>query len=875
MSTLRDGPHRQHSFSGGVLAPAFHSRTDTPRYAEALRECRNFLVTPEGNAQRRTGTRYLGPLNPALAPGGEAALFVPFIFSSSQSYVVAFDGAFIRFWRDGKLVTSPQASTPAFAGVAVEGGCYVHSGRVYRAKVATTFDPATAPASWHLLPRNAGEPADVLEIDSPYSGFWQTYQPPVGLKWSQSGDTLVLYYFQKPAYELKRYSSTRWTLNPYSTLPSAWGATVPAALVLTASTAADATHPAKNWEIVVTAFSSGDFPEESKPSAILSPGGGLGVYVDRPATYGWTALAGSASYGVYRGQGGVWGFIGTTNTNSFRDDGREPDYSTPPPTGRNPFDSTGLDPDRNPRVGAFYDQREWFADTGYLPATFWATRLAQLHSFDKGIPAKVDDYIQATISSTKFEEIRSMLAALESLLLFSAGGVWGLSGPQGVPPNPADGVVATLLHPVPASFVDPIAVGDQVLYITDLVYHLREITFSGATVRNPVQGRDLSLIALHLFKGYRIKAAWFSRTPLETIWLLRDDGRILACSYSPESQQVAWSWHDIRAEDFYTGGSGHVITGCVIPENGEDVLYLCCRGVGGVNSVHRLIVDAPPEAYDDTAGVAEGGSTFDKGCFADWAVVYQGRWRGGDGGLSWSFLGPASGVNVFVKLTGANPGAVNIELSGAGAAWNARNVGDILRYAPGGVPGGQTITITGYVDPTHVTGVLSAAVPGGDFGVITRSFELAVAHVYAPHLPATGLCAMIDGVAYSGIAGPAGDGYVALPVHGYEIVLGIPYTSQLELLDLAGGRTEHKNVPTVFFEVRDTGSLKAGENFASLLPWTASDEVKPDPTTGLVTDLVRIGIESSWNLHGRACVQQTDPLPAIICAAIREVRGGG
>jgi hypothetical protein len=44
--------------------------------------------------------------------------------------------------------------------------------------------------------------------------------------------------------------------------------------------------------------------------------------------------------------------------------------------------------------------------------------------------------------------------------------------------------------------------------------------------------------------------------------------------------------------------------------------------------------------------------------------------------------------------------------------------------------------------------------------------------------------------------------------------------------------------------------------------------------SGLVTGTVPVGIDSTWNMYGRAVLRQSKPLPVTVVAATREVVDG-
>lgn len=55
------------SFSAGELSKRFYGRFDLPQFRQGAKLLRNVLVTPEGAATRRPGTKYVATANDSSA----------------------------------------------------------------------------------------------------------------------------------------------------------------------------------------------------------------------------------------------------------------------------------------------------------------------------------------------------------------------------------------------------------------------------------------------------------------------------------------------------------------------------------------------------------------------------------------------------------------------------------------------------------------------------------------------------------------------------------------------------------------------------------------------------------------------------------------
>jgi hypothetical protein len=148
------------------------------------------------------------------------------------------------------------------------------------------------------------------------------------------------------------------------------------------------------------------------------------------------------------------------------------------------------------------------------------------------------------------------------------------------------------------------------------------------------------------------------------------------------------------------------------------------------------------------------------------------------------------------------------------------------------------------------------------------------------HLEGKHVTAVVNGVVQTPAAAVTGGSITLSGVPGgvISVFIGLPYNSDIELLDLFHAATEMhaqlKNVSKVIWEVDQTAGLSAGESFASLTPWTPPLGFVPS-TLGLWNEQFVVPVNSTWNRGGRAVLRQTQPLPVSVLGASREVALGG
>jgi len=95
-------PH-QPSFSKGEVSPDLYGRADLQAYSSALRTSRNAFIKTEGSWSNRPGTQYLGNAVNVTAKG---SVLIPFVFSTTQSYVLEIGVGTAQIFSDGALITT-------------------------------------------------------------------------------------------------------------------------------------------------------------------------------------------------------------------------------------------------------------------------------------------------------------------------------------------------------------------------------------------------------------------------------------------------------------------------------------------------------------------------------------------------------------------------------------------------------------------------------------------------------------------------------------------------------------------------------------------------------------------------------------------------
>lgn len=347
----------QTSFAAGELSPSLFARVDLDKYHVGAALLSNYFVDFRGGASTRAGTQFLARTK---ASGSAVPRIIPFIVSTSASYVIEMGDQYFRFLSNGALVTEP---TTAITGITSANPAVVHDvahgyttgdevfifGVVGMTEVnGKNFLLTVVDADHYSLSNLSGVPVDSTAYGAYVSGGTAariyTLTTPYAitdlplLKFVQSADVMT---FVHPSYaprNLRRVTASTFTLTAVVVGPTVLP---PTALTGTfrGSSAADYVSA---W--VITSVSL-DGKEESLPTTPTAAECSILTTANLVVLH-WTAPVSSVShYNIYRvtqvsksnPMGTVFGYIGQSTSTSFTDNGLVPDFSKVPPQFADPF----------------------------------------------------------------------------------------------------------------------------------------------------------------------------------------------------------------------------------------------------------------------------------------------------------------------------------------------------------------------------------------------------------------------------------------------------------------------------------------------------------------------------------------------------------
>lgn len=143
---------------------------------------------------------------------------------------------------------------------------------------------------------------------------------------------------------------------------------------------------------------------------------------------------------------------------------------------------------------------------------------------------------------------------------------------------------------------------DTALFIDRSGRNVRDLRY--AYESDGYSGNDLTIFASHFFEGRRIVDWAMAKNPFSLIWVVLDNGKLLALTYKREHQ--VWAWTEMEID-------GAVESVACVAEGNADATYLIVRRT--VNGSQRRYV----ERFDDRTF-----STAAQAYFVDCGITYQG-----------------------------------------------------------------------------------------------------------------------------------------------------------------------------------------------------------------------------------------------------------
>lgn len=587
--------------------------------------------------------------------------------------------------------------------------------------------------------------------------------------------------------------------------------------------------------------------------------------------------------------------------------------------------ATGTYPGR----AAYFQQRKVYAESLSGPDTYWMSKPGAFSNYDVSTPIVDDDAITGTPWAQQVNGIQALVPMPGGLVVLTGKGAWQVNGGNAAAITPANEDATPQAYNGCNPIVDPIVVNYDIIYLQEKGSIFRDLSYNFFV--NIYTGTDLTVLSNHLFFDHTFMQAAWAEEPYKLVWTVRDDGAMLTLTYLKEQDVYAWARHDTN---------GLFVGVCTVIEPPVDAVYVIvkrfvrgswvyyaermdnrswttpetcwCADAGlaypmqypaatltaaaanGSANITSVLMIAGGSGY--TAPVASAVDPSGQGTGATFTVTVA-------SGAITSITPVASGTNyqpgtqiVITDATGsgavAQPVITNIvTFSASTSVFSSGDVGDVIRV------GGGKATITSFVSTTevmaNVTSPIMQTVPNDPnntpvpqlSGAWSKSTPTATV-TGINHLEGLQVSIVADGSVVP--SQTVTDGTITLPHAASQILVGLPFTVQLQsvYLDPAGpitSQTKRKNIQAVGLRVESSRGWSVGTNQvdASTQPntiaakWSGMIEVKERNATidagadiPLYTGDVFTSVPASWATAGQIAVEQSYPMPLNVLAAV-------
>lgn len=213
-----------------------------------------------------------------------------------------------------------------------------------------------------------------------------------------------------------------------------------------------------------------------------------------------------------------------------------------------------------------------------------ATKISDYQNFGVSEEVTDDDAVSVIIKDKKINKINSAIAGSQ-LVVFTDSGNFIHNNDTFTPSS------ATFLNQgsTGGANVKPVIVRDNIIYVHPMKQAISDYAYSFET--DGYAGQDITLLANHLFDNKKIKDLAYQQEPYSIIWVLQEEGSVLACTYLRQQNVIAWTPMDF---------GGKVLSIGVMSNGSNQELYLAVERKNGVfieKMPYRMLDNDPKERF--------------------------------------------------------------------------------------------------------------------------------------------------------------------------------------------------------------------------------------------------------------------------------------
>lgn len=504
-----------------------------------------------------------------------------------------------------------------------------------------------------------------------------------------------------------------------------------------------------------------------------------------------------------------------------------------------------------PGVCAYFQQRRVYASSLNKPDTYWMSQPGLFLNMDSSIPVTDGDSITGTPWAQQINGIQFLVPMPGGLVVLTGKGAWQLNGGQQAAITPSNQDAVPQAYNGCNSTVQPIVNNYDIIYVQSKGSILRDLSYNFFT--NIYTGTDLTILSNHLFTGFQSLRMAYAEEPYKLIWVVRNDGTLLCLTYMKEQEVFAWTRHDTN---------GRFVSVCSVTEPPVDAVYV----------ITKRFIQSTPYYYSERMDNRI------------WANVEQSFCV--DAGLMTPITYPDTYCQPLNSGLGSHTFVTTDPL------FTDDNIGDIIRVDGGsGVITSILTTQRAIVNVQQPLTILTPNNPGGrplqaapgEWSLTKQVTQVSGLN----HLEGEEVTILADGSVVPNQT--VTNGTIVLPAPASIIVVGLPYTCQVQTLyvDHEGqdgtAQNKRKLISSVGLRVESSRGIQVGSdqvdastqpNFAPV-DWTDMNEIKERTnlaTAGFAVPLYTgdwyKNISSNWTVKGQVAVQQVYPLPANLLSVI-------
>lgn len=477
----------QSNLNRGELDPRLAARIDTEAYYSGLSKARQVLLTPQGGAIKRPGTKYL------TAFTDSPHLLFEFSFNNETKYLLAFESSVgfgsvkMFIYKDGVQQTNINGSgndylTTTISQLDLNSGFYY----IQSANTALLFFGTVQPMVIGRTSDTAWTITSTAFTNIPQYDFDDISSPTPQAQIQQI--TFV---------DVSTSDRYRLSLDGFLTEEIVWSAST-----------------SENETRIADALQALPNTGESGVSVALNAGLIYDITLDGSAADDHGLITATATY---------------TQLSSFAADStitqagisrKEPVWSA----------FRGF-----PKAAVFHQNRLWIGATASLPDTLWGSVVGDFFNFNQG-KARDDEAIQVTLATAEVNEIQA-LTSVNKLRVFTSGGEFYCPGDVITPANVRFDNISSFgsraVVPVSIDGANIFPQGDGKALIQSVVFNQYQ----------PNEGRNIGVLAPHLLiTPIKLTVSRGSdSTDANYIYILNNDGTICCLNYLPSENVEGFS----------------------------------------------------------------------------------------------------------------------------------------------------------------------------------------------------------------------------------------------------------------------------------------------------------------------------------------------